>query len=70
MNDFEALADGGPTYCLMDGDDLVKRLTVDARPWFGRGSGDNEASVVVTATVVLGDDADLMSPTGNLFMIL
>lgn len=70
MQHFIPPTDGGPTYCLMDSDELVKRLTIDARPWFESGMPQNEALVVLTATIVLGDNADMSSPTGNIFLVL
>jgi hypothetical protein len=70
MQHFVPPADGGPTYCLMDDDQLVKRLTVDARRWFEAGIPLDEALVVVTASIVLGDNADMSSPTGNIFLVL
>jgi len=70
MQGFQPPPGGGSTYCLMDGDQLVKRLTVDARPWFEVGVPDNEALVVVTATIVLGDNVDMTSPMGNVFLVL
>lgn len=70
MQDFAPPADGGPTYCLMDNDQLVKRLTVDARPWFESSIPADEAFIVVTATIILGDNADMSSPTGTIFMVL
>lgn len=70
MRGFMPPVDGGPTYCLMDSDQLVKHLTVDARPWFESGIPVDEALVVVTATIVLGDNTDMSSPTGNIFLVL
>jgi hypothetical protein len=59
-----------PTYCLMDDDGLVRRLSVDARPWFDSTASTNEALVIVTATIVLGSNADLSSPTATCFLVL
>jgi hypothetical protein len=70
MQGFMPPSDGGPTYCLMDDDQLVKRLAVDARPWFEPGVPLDKALVVVTATIVLGDNADMSSPTENIFLVL
>lgn len=69
MRDFVAPADGGSTYCLIDDDQLVKRLTVDARRWFESGVQLNEALVAVTANIALGDNADISSPTGNILLV-
>lgn len=70
MVDFKDPADGGPTYCLLDEDTLVKSLTVDSRRWFLPSADPQLALVIVTAKIVLGDNADLSSPTGNIFMVL
>ena len=70
MQSFKPPAPGGPTYCLMDDDQLVKRLTVDARRWFEPGIPPDEALVVVTANIILGDDADMSSPTASIFVVL
>lgn len=70
MQGFIPQSDGGPTYCLMNNDQLVKRLTVDARRWFEPNVPPNEALVIITANIVLGDNADLSSPTGNLLLVL
>jgi hypothetical protein len=59
-----------PTYCLMDDDGLVRRLSVDARPWFDDTANTNEAMVIVTAAIVLGPNTDLWSPTTNLLLVL
>lgn len=63
-------SEGGPTYCLMDDDGLVKRLSVDSRRWFEPTTEPQEALVVVTATLVLDDDAGLTSQTANLILVL
>jgi hypothetical protein len=70
MRDFTPPVEGAPTYCLMDDDQLVKRLTVDARRWFEPGIPLDEALVVVTANIILGDNADMSSPTANIFLVL
>lgn len=60
----------GPMFCLMDDDALVTRLSVDSRRWYGAAPGDSEALVVVTAQVVRGENADMDSPFGNLFVLI
>jgi hypothetical protein len=70
LQGFEAPADGGPTYCLMDDDNLVQRIGVDSRIWHVPPAGSNEALVVVTASIVLSETADMQSPIGNIFLVL
>ena len=59
-----------PTYCLMDDDRLVQRLSVDARPWFDNTASTNEALVIVTAAIVLGSNASLETPMATTFLVL
>lgn len=40
-----------PTFCVLDDDKLVNRLTVDARPWYGREPGDTASLAVINVTV-------------------
>lgn len=70
LRGFSAPPDGGPTYCLMDDDRLVRRLSFDSRRWFDPAADPQEALAIVTATLVLGDNADMTSPTGNIFLVL
>jgi len=60
----------GPMFCLMQDDRLVARLSVDARPWFEPVQGDSETLAIVSATFVLGDNADMTSNIGNLFLVI
>lgn len=60
----------GPTYCLMDDDSLVKRLGVDSRRWHDPEASEYDTLAIVTAKVVLGDAADMTSPTGSMFLVL
>jgi hypothetical protein len=59
-----------PTYCLMDDDGLVQRLSVDARPWFDSTASTNEALVIVTATIVLGSNPSLETPMATTLLVL
>jgi hypothetical protein len=59
-----------PTYCLMDDDRLVQRLSVDARPWFDSTASVDEALVIVTAAIVLGSNASLKAPVATMFLVL
>ena len=70
LRDYKPPPGGGPLYCLMDNDALVNRLSVDSRRWFAPDTKNGDALVVVTASIVLGLNADLTSPTANLFLIL
>jgi hypothetical protein len=70
MQDFSGPPDGGPTYCLMDDDRLVRRVSIDTRQWFDATAGAAEALAIVSARIVLGENADMSSPTGSLFLVL
>ncbi|MEU3457641.1 hypothetical protein ABZ671_29160 [Micromonospora sp. NPDC006766] len=70
MRDYVPPDDGGPLYCLMDNDALVNRLSVDSRRWFVPNVTDTDALVLVTASIVLGANADMTSPTANIFLAL
>jgi hypothetical protein len=70
MQSFQEPEDGGPTYCLMDDDGLVNRLTIDSRHWFNPNVPSDQALVIVTATLVLGRNVDLSAPVGNMFLVL
>lgn len=70
MQGFEAPEDGGPTYCLLDDDALINRMTIDNRHWFDPAAGVDDALVVVTAQIVLGKNVDMSAPTGNMFVVL
>lgn len=70
MQSFQEPKDGGPTYCLMDDDQLVSRLTIDSRHWFNSKHGENDALAVVTATLVLGRNVDMSAPVGSMFVVL
>jgi hypothetical protein len=59
-----------PTYCLMDDDRLVQRLSVDARPWFDSTATTDEALVIVTAAIVLGSNASLETPMATTLLVL
>lgn len=70
LQDYEAPDEGGPTYCLMDDDNLVQRIGVDSRTWHVPPLGSPEALVVVTASIVISDTATMQSPVGNIFLVL
>ena len=59
-----------PTYCLIDDDRLVQRLSVDARPGFDSTASVDEALVIVTAAIVLGSNASLKAPVATMFLVL
>lgn len=61
---------GAGTFCLMDDDALVTRLSLDSRVWHDPSADPHDALVIVTAKVVLGDNADMSSPFGNMFLVL
>lgn len=46
--------DGGPTHCLLDNDNLVRRISLDARRWHENAHG-TESLVVVSATIVMSE---------------
>jgi len=58
------------TFCLLDDDARVTRITLDTRNAYGRPGTSKEVLVVITAKLVLGADADMSSPTGNMFLVL
>jgi hypothetical protein len=62
--------DGEATYCLMDDDGLVRRISFEVRRWWRPGTPADEALAIVTATIVLDPSADLTTPTGNLLLIM
>lgn len=62
--------EGAPIYCLMEDDDRVVRMRVDARSWHEPELGETDALVVVTARVVPGHDIGGNAPVGNLFLLL
>lgn len=70
MKGFREPDGGGPTYCLLDDDALVNRMTIDSRHWFDPTAEVNGALVVVTAQIVLGKNADMTAPSGNIFLVL
>lgn len=70
MKGFREPDEGGPTYCLLDDDALVNRMTIDSRHWFDPTADANDALVVVTAQIVLGKNVDMTAPTGNMFLVL
>jgi hypothetical protein len=70
MKKFREPDEGGPTYCLLDDDALVNRMTIDSRHWFDPTADVNDALVVVTAQIVLGKSIDMGAPTGNIFLVL
>jgi hypothetical protein len=70
LQGFESPDDGGPTYCLMDDDSLVQRIGVDSRTWHVPPLGSNDALVVVTASIVLSETANMQSPVGSIFLVL
>lgn len=63
-------SDGGPTYCLTDDDGLVKRIGLDSRRWYQPTLGENDALVVVTATIVLGDNFEAGSSFANAIFVV
>lgn len=69
MKDFVP-GDPDGTFCLLDDDHLVKRLSVDARTSYEPTDDASGALVVVTAKIVLNDSADMTSPTGTIFLVL
>lgn len=40
-----------PTFCVLDDDALINRLTLDARPWYGRPPGDRDSLAIVPVTI-------------------
>ena len=65
-----APGDGGPHFCLLDDDNLVQSIALDSRRWHA-AQNDADTLVVVTARIVLSDDATLSStPFANNFLIL
>lgn len=70
MVDHKEPEGGGPTYCLLDDDALVKRISLDSRRWFEDAACQTDALVVVTATLVLGDDAHLGMSTANMTLVI
>lgn len=61
---------GGPTFCLLDDDGLINRMTIDSREWYGGEAGRGDVLVVVTAQIVLGRNADMSAPLGSMFVVL
>lgn len=61
--------EGGPTFCLLDDDKLVQRVTLDSRRWYEPVKRD-ETLVVVSATIVLSELAGMDSPFSNIFLLL
>lgn len=70
MQGFHEPPGGGPTYCLMSDDNLVQRISVDVRRWHAEVASDDEALVVVTATIVRRFDAGLDSPVNSMLLLL
>lgn len=70
LQGFDSPDGGGPTYCLMDDDNLVQRIGIDSRVWHVPPKGSNQALIVVTATLVLSHTNDLNSPFNNIFLVL
>jgi len=62
--------DEGPTFCLMEDDQLVQRIGLDTRYWHSPDASFEDALVVVTAKIVLADNADASVPMGPLFFVL
>lgn len=62
--------EAGPTFCLMEDDVLVQRVGLDSRIWHAPDAQYQDALVIVTATIVIGPNADMSSPTGNMFLVL
>lgn len=60
LQDHEPPADGGPTYCLLDNDNLVRRISFDARRWH-ESTDSAESLVVVSAQIVLTEDVKMSS---------
>jgi hypothetical protein len=69
MKEFEGPADGGPTYCLLDDDSLVQRISIDSRRWHQPMADPRDAFVVVTARVVLSQSADMSAPVTTLLLL-
>jgi hypothetical protein len=69
MKDFVP-PDSEGTFCLLDDDALVRRVTLDTRTSYRGGAASNDALVIVTAKLVLGENADMSSPSGNMFLVL
>jgi hypothetical protein len=70
LQSFADPEDGGPTYCLLDDDALVNRMTIDSRHWFHPAAEPDQALVVVTASIVPGKNIGLDAPTGSMFLML
>ena len=70
MLDFAEPNDGGPTYCLLDDDNLVQGITLDSRKWHEPKARPGDAFVVITARIVLSDSADLSAPMVSLFLLV
>ncbi|CAO1649456.1 hypothetical protein NYA9BBAC_00356 [Salinibacterium sp. NYA9b] len=71
MQDFTHPSDGGPTYCLMDDDFLVKRVGLESRVWHSpEAASEGHALVIVTATIVLGEGSSDTNPFANIFFLL
>lgn len=63
-------SEGGPTYCLMDDDALVERISVDSRPWFDPTASVGEVLVIVTAELVLAPGSDFSTPLTSMFLLM
>lgn len=70
LQGFAEPEEGGPTYCLMDDDQLVQRIGLDSRAWHVPQDGTSDALVVVTAAIVLGEGSDLSNPMASLFFVI
>jgi hypothetical protein len=70
MQDFRVPDEGGPTFCLMDDDRLVRQLRVDYRPWHERTGSPGEALVIVTAVLALDDSVSTSSRVADALLVL
>lgn len=70
MQGFTQPDGGGPTYCLLDDDGLVRSLRIDSRTWHAPTQAADESFVLATASIVLGTNADMSAPTGTMFVVL
>lgn len=68
MDGHTAPVDGSSTYRLLDDDRLVQSVRLDSRAWHEDGPRD-ESLVIVSAKLVLSNEADVNSPVSNIFLV-
>ncbi len=61
---------GSPIFCLMDDDQLLRRVSLDSRNWHTDDVGQVESLAVITAQIVISQTADGSSPAGTIFLTL